>query len=736
MTDPSVLDFLSAKLRFWRNPPPGMPSLRELWFEETSEWVQETEAEPEPDREPDHAPSLRTTAPPGEKPAARQRWTQVLQPDEERGPAPLAMVSAGLLAMVGLTVLQQVNGIAVAVILLAGAAGAAYYAVVRGEVPTTPDGIDEFGKEAKIRLLPAAGAALACAATAVAAADNRAGPYLAVVWLIALVLAVVSVTGLPAPGRIFRRAVPEGEDPTASTFALSKTLILPLLIFAAAIGLRTWHLASVPAEMLSVHAELIQATVVAGRPEPPVVFPWGFGGIEPVAVYLGLILASLAGGIGFASLKLGTLLAGLATLPVVYLLGREIGGRAAGLGGMALVAAASWPDLVSRIGLAEGWYPPLAAASLLMLLRGARRGRRRDFVAAGVITGLAIQTDSMARSLVVAATVLLAAAWIASPRERRRRLASGLVVVLIFTVVAGLPTLAAARPTADAVDPSWWLGAAEGSRDHDALSGFVERFGRVLIMPIWSDGPAWDHGGGSRPALDRVAATLLVLGTALLAMRSIFRRRLGDGLMLLAVPLAVLPAALASVEPALAPSPLRCAGAMGPIFAVAGFGLVAAVRAMAGCLPLRLGRPAAAIVSVLLVVLTALAGHTVVHSSFAETWDAGAWNASELGEVVRGAVALGVPLDRARVVPHPHWVDTRLVAAEAGLPGGDLAIDPATVASTARRPGAQLYLVHRDDHRTLRVLREALPAADVVQHPSRVPGKSFMAVTNIAQGNN
>jgi len=732
MNDPSVLDYLSAKLRFWRSPPPGMPTLGQLWFEETPPQDPDAVTATPSDEDP-APPDPHDTALPDGGPSGIKRWARLVHLGDGGGPAPVAVLSAAILAALGLTALPQVNGVAVAVILFAGAVGAAAFAVRRGEVVFEPESADELVDDAKIRRLPAAGAVVAAAAAAAAAADNQAGWFLLVAWLAALVLAVISVVGPPTAGRVFGGERSDGRRPGSPALALPRTLVLPAVIFAAAVVVRTWHLASVPSEMLSVHAELILATVAAGHSDPAIVFPWGYGGLEPLAVYLGALVAPLAGGLGFVSLKLGTLLAGLATLPVIYLLGREISGRAAGLGGMALAAAAPWPDLVSRIGLTEGWYPPFAAAALLMLIRGARRGRRSDFVAAGVVIGLAIQTDSMARSLVIAAVVLLAAAWLAAPRDRRRRLAAGIVIVAVFTVVAGLPTLAAARPPSAAVNSSWWFGAAEGARDHGTAAGLVGRSGRVLAAPIWSDGPAWDHGGGDRPALDRTTAVMFILGLSWLGFGAIVRRRRGFALMLLTVPLALLPAVLAPLEPALAPSPLRCGGAIGPIFAIAGLGLGAVVRAVAGWTAPSLARPCAAATALLLVGMTAAAGHSVVHTDFAERWDAGAWNASELAAVVGGALALGVAPERARVVPHPHWVDTRLVAAEAGLPGEDLAIDPSTVRSLAKRPGAQLFLVHPDDQETLRVLREVLPGADVVRHPSRVPGKAFMAVTDISR---
>jgi len=725
MSDPNLLEFLIAKLRFRQTPTGGMPSLRQLWSEDGTsgieEEVEELESEPHSiDIEP---PKQRTP---------RRSWLAAAGAVHTGGPPPLAVISAVILTLAGLAMLHNEHGVAVAVVLLIGAAGAVFFAVKRGETPVYAEISDETGDHAGFRPLLAGAAAVACIITGGAALDNQAGVVLLPAWLASMALATAAVTASQGDGMGLRRWLANRMSTESRALALPSTIALPLLIVIAAVLVRTHHLATVPAEMLSVHAEFVLAIVRAGQPFPPVVFPWGPGGLEPVPVYLGAILATLGGGLSFTSLKLGTLLAGLATLPVIYLLGREVGGRPAGLAGMALAAVGLWPDLVSRIALADGWYLPLAAAAVLFLLRGVRRARRFDFVAAGLVIGLAIQTTSMARSLVAMAVVMLGAAWIPAGRERRRRLLAGLGLVLVFTLVAGLPTLVAARPSTTVVGPAWWLGAAEGARDHDTMTGLVERSGRALIMPLWSDGPSWNHGGGSRPALDPAAAVLLVLGAAWLAVTGVLHRRLVNILLLISVPLALLPAALASLDPAMAPSPLRCCGAVAPIFAIAGAGLASIVRATASSLAPPTGRLIATVVVGMFVGFSAFAGHTVVHSTFAETWDGGSWNASELAEVARGAMALGVAPERARVVPFPHWVDTRLVAVEAGLPGDDLAIDPRAVRQAARRPGPQLYLVHPGDRETLRVLGEILPDAEIVDHPSRVPGKSFLAVINVA----
>jgi 4-amino-4-deoxy-L-arabinose transferase-like glycosyltransferase len=552
-----------------------------------------------------------------------------------------------------------------------------------------------------------------------------------VVWLTALGLVVAGLAPLPddAVG-VWRRARGWiGRDVWGLGVDRTTALVVGTVVLAALVRAR--YLARVPAEMASLHAELLLSIQMVSPTGGPIVFPFGVGGTEPVPIYLTAVLAPLTGGLGFACLKLGALLSGLATVAFIYLLGRDLAGRSAGLAGAALAAVGLWPDLVSRVGLEGSWYPSFAAAALWLLVRAIGSGRRRDFVAAGAVIGLAIQTVSMARSLLVASVFLVGLGWWSADRDRRRRLVAGLGVVIVVALVAGLPTIAASASAHD-VGAGWWLGAADGARDGSAIVGLGDRLLRCVLSPLWSDGPLWIHGGGNRPALDRVAAALLVVGAALTALAALRRRALGARLLLISVPLLMLPAALSTLEPSAAPSPLRCGGAMAPIFVLAGIGLAALSSAASATLAAPAGRRLGGVVTVLAVVLSASAGRAVVHGSFAETWDRSAWNASELGEVVRAAAILGVPVERAWVVPFPYWVDTRLVAFEAKLPGRDLALDPTRVAETAGRAGPKLFLVHPEDHRTLRALADKIPAAVTIPMTSRVGGKNFLAVVDLS----
>jgi len=719
MIEPSLLDYLVAKLRFWRASPEELPSLRRLWSEEArAEAASHVPKGPMPTVKPS----------PGRRPFWRWRIGR------GEGPPPIAVVSALVLALTGQAMFAlERPAVAAGLVLLAGAAGAVIFAVRRGEValPTPPGPIAEMAVWRRPNVAVAGGAGAAAAIAASAASDNQLSVPGLTAWLVAVGLALVAI----APAGIISRWRTRLADIATRDrwrLELDRSALLPILLVATAVLLRTRDLASVPAEMVSAHAELLLAMVRSAAANPPIIFPWGPGGLEPIPVYLGALLAPAAGGLSFAALKLGTVLAGLVTLPLVYLVGREVGGRGVALAALALTAVGSWPDLVSRTGLADAWLPPFAAAALLLLLRAIRTGRPVTFAGAGLAIGLAIQTTSLARSLPVAAAIVVAVAIATAAGMRRRRLALGLVAVLVFAGLGGLPTLVAGVAKAGNVPTGWWFGAAEGVSNQHATTGLVERFGRVLAQPLWSDGPSWLHGGTERPGVDRVTGAMLVLGIAVATVAAVRRRSPAGGLVLVAVPILLMPAWLAALDPGLAPSPLRCAAAVAPVFVLAGVGLAAVWEAVSSSLSAPLGGRVATAIAVVLVALSALAGRAVIEGPFAERWNRSAWNASELGAAVRAGIALGVAPERARVVPYPHWVDTRLVAAEAGFPGGDLAIDLESLATAQERGGPRLFVLHPGDRQNLQRLRSWYPRATIIQYRSRIEGQAFTIVIDLS----
>ena len=189
-----------------------------------------------------------------------------------------------------------------------------------------------------------------------------------------------------------------------------------LLVLAAVLVVvffRVYHIQQTPAEPFSDHAEKLLDVYDVSQGQTHIFFPRNTGR-EAIQMYWTLLMSWIFGtGLSFLSLKIGTVLIGLFTLPYMYLLGREVASRRVGLLAFVLTGIGYWPNVISRIGLRFPLYPMFVAPLLFYLIRGLRTRNRNDFILSGIFLGLGLHGYSPFRIvplLVVAAFVLYVAA--------------------------------------------------------------------------------------------------------------------------------------------------------------------------------------------------------------------------------------------------------------------------------------------------------------------------------------
>jgi mannosyltransferase len=135
-------------------------------------------------------------------------------------------------------------------------------------------------------------------------------------------------------------------------------------------------------------------------------------------------------GTGEFGLRTVSALAGVATVPVAYLLGAELSNRRAGIVAAALVAVNPMLLWYSQEARAYALFALLTALSLLYFVRALERGRRRDSIAWGVASALALGTHYFA-----AFPVMAEALWLL---RRRGRETGGAFPGIWIVAVAGL----------------------------------------------------------------------------------------------------------------------------------------------------------------------------------------------------------------------------------------------------------------------------------------------------------
>jgi mannosyltransferase len=156
----------------------------------------------------------------------------------------------------------------------------------------------------------------------------------------------------------------------------------------------------------------------------------GFSESAPPLYYAVAWLWTQLTGTGEFGLRTVSALAGVATVPVAYLLGAELSSRRAGIVAAALVAVNPMLLWYSQEARAYALFVLLTALSLLYFVRALDRGRRRDSLAWGIVSALALGTHYFA-FFPIAAEAL----WLL---RRRGRETGGAFPGIWIIVVAGL----------------------------------------------------------------------------------------------------------------------------------------------------------------------------------------------------------------------------------------------------------------------------------------------------------
>ncbi|MEJ5224514.1 MAG: glycosyltransferase family 39 protein, partial [Anaerolineales bacterium] len=499
--------------------------------------------------------------------------------------------------------------------------------------------------------------------------------------------------------------------------------------FGVSVFFRIYNLSGVLAEPFSDHAEKLFDVADVLNGHTPIFFVRNTGR-EFFQMYLTAWVAQTFGtGLSFMSLKIGTVLCGIFTLPYIYLIGREYGGHRVALFALLLAGMAYWPNIISRVGLCYPLYPLFAAPALYHLLRGLRASNRNDFILSGLFLGLGLHGYSSFRFVPVVVVIAIGI-YILHVHDRTRRLQAvwWLALTAMSALLVFLPLLRYLldHPADVAYRALTRLSDVETPLPGPAWQIFLQNFWNSLTMFQWSNGEIWVHSIPYRPALDVVSGALLVLGAALVLLRYLRRRDWRDLFLLVAVPLLTMPSTLSLAFPNENPSLNRASGAIIPVFVLAALALDAMTRALASRLAPRRGQVVSWGVALLLLAGAGFQNFDLVFNQFDRQYRQGIWNSSEMAAVVRQFEAETGTVDTAWIVPYPYWVDTRLLSSQSGHFERDFTLWPEDIPATINIPGPKLFLVYPDDAQTINILQLTYPQGTLQVYHASVPGKDFL----------
>jgi uncharacterized membrane protein len=293
------------------------------------------------------------------------------------------------------------------------------------------------------------------------------------------------------------------------------TLLAAALRFAT-LGVQSYH-----------HDEIVTASRILRDGFGHAMSAVGFSESAPPLYYALAWVWTQATGTGEFGLRSLSALAGVATVPVVYLAALELRGRRAGLLAAALVAVNPMMLWYSQEARAYSLFALLCAVSLLYCVRASRRGRRRDSIVWGIASGLALATHYFA-----VFPILAEAIWLL--RRRGRGALAGLWVL----AASGLALAPLAIHQMSSGHAEWITNFPLGHRLWETAATFLTgETSDIIARP-------------ERPALALVPIALLLAALALLAARADREERRAAALPLTVVLAAVgIPVALALASP-------------------------------------------------------------------------------------------------------------------------------------------------------------------------------------------
>lgn len=524
--------------------------------------------------------------------------------------------------------------------------------------------------------------------------------------------------------------------------SLTKGNLLYTLAFWAILVLgayfRFFNLETTPGEMTSDHAEKILDVLRVLAGQTNIFFP-NNGGREALQIYMVAALRHIFGAeINFMALKIVSSLVGFLSLPLLYMLGKEIANRRVGLLAMAFAGVAYWPNVVSRHGLRLPFYFLFTALVMLFLVRGLQRKQRNDFIWLGIALGASLYGYSADRILpfLVAAGIAI---FLLNEKLKHKTADPGvsqriLWYFLISLVLAGVIFLPMLRyfleqPEAFLYRTMTRISSVEQPLPEPAWLIFLKNSLRALAMVSWSNGEVWTTSIPYRPALDLVTGGLF-WGGATLALVDTLRHRRWISLFLLAsIPLLMLPSILSLAFPAENPNLYRTGGAIIPIFLLIGLamdGLMTTLEnGLAGLGMVYRRWMVSWSLALFLLCISAFQCYDLVFNQYRTLYQLSAWNTSEMGAVVRSFTGTIGPVENVWLMGYPYWVDARLVGINAGYPLRNFALFPAEVSQLPENEQARLFLLNSEDHVAIEALQQRFPQGVLTPYRSETPGKDF-----------
>jgi 4-amino-4-deoxy-L-arabinose transferase-like glycosyltransferase len=322
----------------------------------------------------------------------------------------------------------------------------------------------------------------------------------------------------------------------------AKELAFLACVTAASAFLRLYKLDELPIGLCADTAYKGVAALRILHGEHPIFFAESWGGVEPMYMYITAGFMYLLGAAPLV-IKMVSAIIGIATVPILYLLARDMfGSKTVGVLSSSWLAVSYWHLNYSRLGWEIVLVPLVVIITIYFLWRAMKSGRQMDFVWAGASLGASLYTYQAARALPVLVVVYLALLGVTNGQLVRRNwskiLLGLLIAVLVFAPLGIYFATHFDSLVRRANNVSIFNADLNGGSPLQALATSTAK--TVAMFHLLPD-PNWRHNPAQRPLLDAVTRVLLLLGLGVTMLRF---KRPENLLLLVWIPSMALPALL------------------------------------------------------------------------------------------------------------------------------------------------------------------------------------------------
>ncbi|MCU0520212.1 MAG: glycosyltransferase family 39 protein [Anaerolineae bacterium] len=283
-----------------------------------------------------------------------------------------------------------------------------------------------------------------------------------------------------------------------------------------ALGARVWNLADVPPGLTHDEASNGHDSAAILRGVHRIYFPVGYGH-EPLYNYSVALTTALLGQ-GIITLRLTTVVWGVAQIVLTAAIARRWWGRSAALATLGVYAASFWALMLARVGLRAPTLPVLLAASVLAYdyaqsrsTHGASPRARLWYGLAGLLLGLSFYTYMASRGMPL---LFLGYAAILAVVDRRRfrRVWRGTLLLLAVAALVGAPLFLHLRANPGLEQRVSQLGQAVVAMKTGDLRPLWANIADSLPMLLWQGDPYWLYNIAGRPGLEPLLAVGFAVG--------------------------------------------------------------------------------------------------------------------------------------------------------------------------------------------------------------------------------